>query len=113
VSTTPDPSAITYYAHRRVRADGLVSYFHASPSRWWVELHGSTEPVVTIRLRERTAADAPSSYFAWLRFDRPERYAMVWPSEGQLEMCFPGGSQAEADRGLGRKVNLIVEEVTT
>jgi hypothetical protein len=38
---------------------------------------------------------------------------MVWPSEGQLEMCFPGGSQAEADRGLGRKVNLIVEEVTT
>jgi hypothetical protein len=115
--STPDPSSITYFAHRCVRADGHVSYINASPSRWWVELFNSallsTDAIVKLRIRERVADDAPSPYYGWIDSDRPDRYTYVFGTEVQLETVFPYGSRAEADRGRGRKVNLIVEEVAT
>lgn len=108
----PDPSAVIYYAHRRVReTDGKVFYFHASPNKWWVELHGK-DPIVIVRLRERTNTDPPSNYWGWLDVKHPNKFLFVWPSEAQLNMCFPYGPEAEEARGRGRKVNLVVEELT-
>lgn len=106
------PDAQTYYAYKHLRArDGAPYYMNASPSRRWVESFGSSAPIVALRIRERLAADPPSPYWGWLDAKRPDRYSMVWHTETQFEMCFTYGSKAEADRGNGRKVNLIVEEI--
>lgn len=101
-----------YFAHRRERC-GAPVYVHASPSRRWVDLHGSNDPVVTLRVRERVASDPPSTYFGWVSDRHPDRYSMVYPSEKQFEICFPYGSSAPEKAGRGRKVNLHVEEVPT
>lgn len=96
-------------AHHRT---GEPVFFHASPSRWWVGLHGTDDPIVSVRVREWTEGDPPSSYFGWLAVDEPDHYMFIWPSEGQLDMCFPYGPKAEERCGKGRKVNLIIEEVS-
>lgn len=106
------PDAVTYYAHRKIRGeDGKVYYFHSSPSLRWVQLHGVPWPIVQVRLRERIATDPPSPYWGWISADDPERYCFVWPSEVQLNICFPCGPEAEEKRGRGRKVNLVIEEI--
>lgn len=110
--STHDPSSIPYFAHKRfVEREKKFYYFTVSPDLRFVRIHGFDDPIVTVRARERVESDPPSPYYGWLATDRPDRYDFVWPSEGQLEMCFPYGSRAEADRGRGRKVNLIVEDV--
>ncbi len=109
---TNDPSSLVYYAHKGVREhDGNVSYQTVCPRLWWVQLHGFSDPIVTLRIRERHAEDPQSDYYGWIYFADPGEFVFVMPCEGMLEMCFPYGSKAESDRGLGRKVNLIVEEV--
>jgi hypothetical protein len=109
---TTDPSLPVYYAYKCVRGhDGVVSYLIASPDIRFVKIHGFSQPIVTLRIRERRDGDPPSGYFGWLATDRPGEYQHVWPSEGQLEMCFPYGSKIREEIGYGRKVNLIVEEV--
>lgn len=69
--------------------------------------------MVEIVVRERQPEDAPSSYWGWLDTKDPSRYTMVWPSEIQLEMCFPYGSEVSEKKGFGRKVNLVIEEKRT
>lgn len=109
---TTDPSSLVYYAHKFVREhDGVVSYQTVCPRLWWVQLHGFSEPIVTVRIRESRDEDPPSDYFGWIDSDDPGEFTFVMPCEGMLEMCFPYGSKAESDRGRGRKVNLIVEEI--
>lgn len=105
-----DPNEPVYYANKCTRHSGGFWYANASTDRRFVEIHYYPEPIVSVRVRERTEGDPPSNYWGWLATDEPGRYLFVWPSEGQLEMCFAYGSKAEADRGRGRKVNLIVEE---
>lgn len=107
----PDPSSLLYFAHRCVSHKGETYYTTASPNRWWVEIHGFDEPIVTVRIRERTPADPPSPYWGWIASDEPDKYMFVWPSECQLDMCFPYGPKAEEARGEGRKVNLVVTEI--
>lgn len=109
MSSPDDP---LYYAHRCTNSrDGSTYYTTMSPSIRFVKAHYFKEPIVTVRLRERLETDPPSPYWGWLATDRPEEYQYVWPSEMQVEMCFPYGTRAEADRGRGRKVNLMLEEV--
>lgn len=106
------PEAKVYYAHRFVRGnDARVLYLHASPNRWWTALHGNRDPIVRVRLRERRPEDPPSPYWGWIDAKRPSRFCMVWPTELQLEMCFPYGSRTVEQHGYGRKVNLIMEEL--
>lgn len=95
-----------YFAHRYPRG----GYFHASPNRWWVEIHGIDEPIVTVTVRERVDSDPPSNYWGWLETG-DDKYIFIWPSKLQVEMCFPYGTAVEEARGKGRLVNLIVEEV--
>lgn len=107
-----DPNTVPYYAYRTLREqDGKFYYFQASPHLRWVKLFGFDDPIVKVSIRERLPTDPPSNYWGWLATDEPDRYQYVWPSEGQMEMCFPYGSKAEADRGRGRKVNLVIEEL--
>lgn len=104
------PDEIVYYAHRVERPGGPV-YLHASPRRWWVVLHGLPDPVVALRLREWREGDPPCRYWAWVYAKRPEEYTFVWPSRGQVSICFPDGVEVAESRGVGRLVRLHVEEV--
>ena len=72
-----DPSSHVYYAHRIVLAGGDAAYLHATPKRERLRYYGGTEPVVAVRLRERTDADPPSPYYGWLATGASE-YTMVW-----------------------------------
>ena len=106
-----DPNLVPYFASKHEGSKVGVSYRYASPSRWWVGLHGSTDPIVRVRVRERLPTDPSSNYWGWLDATDPSYYHFVWPSEVQLDMCFPYGPKAEEKKGRGRKVNLIVEEI--
>lgn len=109
-----DPNTVTYFAHKDTGERHGVAYcyyFHASPDKWWVELHGMDEPIVRVSVRERLPTDPPSDYWGWLDAKEPDRYIFVWPSEMQLDMCFPYGPKAEENRGHGRKMNLMVVEL--
>lgn len=102
--------AQVYYAHRYPRG----SFHHASPSRWWVELHGLHEPIVPVRVRLfREGADAEplpgaADYYGWLK-SGDDKFTFIWPSRIQLNICFAYGPEAEEQRGRGRVVHLVVE----
>lgn len=107
-----DPNTATYYAHKILREqDGTYYYYNAHTSRMFVKLHYYPNPIVKVSVRERVATDPPSNYWGWLDAMAPHHYIFVWPSEVQLDMCFPYGPKVEEDRGRGRKVNLVVEEL--
>jgi hypothetical protein len=109
--TNTDPNTVVYYAHKEISERSGVLYLHASPSKRWVELHQIPHPIVKISVRERVETDPPSSYWGWLKADEPDCYIFVWPSEIQLDMCFPYGPKIEEQLGRGRKVNLTLTEI--
>ena len=102
----------TYYAHRYPRG----TFHHASPNRWWVELHGLREPVVPVRVRlfrDGADADPPpgaADYWGWLASE-DDKFIFVWPARALLDMCFPYGPEAEEQHGRGRVVHLVVEPI--
>jgi hypothetical protein len=110
ISNPPDPSAIFYYAHRRER-NGKVSYYNASPNLRWLNLFQSPDPIVRLRIREWRVGDEEPSYWGWLKTGDPGKYTLVWPTEIQFNICFQYGYKPEEDRGKGRRVKLVVEEV--
>lgn len=105
------PEEQTYYAHKRARSDGRVLYLHASPSLGSLRHFHSSDEVVRLRLRERRESDPPSVYWGWIATRTPEQFSMVWPSKLAFEVCFYGGSKTAEEKGNGRAVNLIVEEL--
>lgn len=110
------PDEPIYYAHKRFH-DGSPVYYHLSPDRWWVEIHGTKDPIVATRVRERRDGEPESIHWGWMYMgdncvDKQNRYQMIWPSLIQLKMCFPYGLEVEEKQSRGRRVNLIVEEIT-
>jgi hypothetical protein len=87
-----------------------VAYSHATPKRERLRFYGGNDPIVAVRLRERTDADPPSTYFGWLATGG-SAYEMVWRSRTHFEACFQYTSDEAASKGRGRRVNLVVEEV--
>jgi len=104
------PDAPVYYAHKRIYGERTI-YDHASPDRGWLDLFGIDDPVVALRVRERHDGDPVSDYWGWLDAEKPHRYILVWPSRIQFNCCFTYGPAVEEQRGRGRSVNLIVEEI--
>jgi hypothetical protein len=94
--------------------------------RWWVQIHGLPEPIVEVRLTE-APDDAPEEDVYWGWIDDVEyqqrlygdhsradgRPAMIWYWKGGFDMQFPYGPAAEVERGKGRIVRLLVEEVAS
>lgn len=108
--STPDPSSIPYFAHKRfVEREKKFYYFTVSPNLRFVRIHGFSDPIVTVRVRERVESDPPSPYYGWLATGASE-YTMVWRSRTHFESCFQYNSDEAVSKGRGRRVNLIVEE---
>lgn len=78
-------------------------FFHVG-SRRYVELHYLSKPIVAVTVTE----DPDGEYRGWIYADKDEP-CMIWPSKGQLEICFPYGTQAAQERGSGRVVRLKID----
>ena len=64
-----------------------------------------SRPIARVEIIEDPAGD----YYGWIE-DEELQVAYIWPSEIQMEMCFPYGSQVEEAKGVGKKVRLSVKE---
>lgn len=95
------------WAHRY--CDGLL---YNLGEKWWVEIHGLSELIVEVDVREVSDGDPSATHWGWLDA-KPEKTEplMIWPRQGLFEMQFPYGSKVEVDRGKGRVVRLAVTEV--
>lgn len=91
-------------------------YWHIGERRW-VELHGLSDPLVPVTVAidqvigpsEKLAPE--KAYYGWQPVgDEDARPRMIFPHRILFEMCFPYGPQAEAERGRGRIVRLLVEK---
>lgn len=97
-----------FYAHKFEQRDGSEAFrsFAADPRT--TALYG-TSPIFKVDVRE--ARDGETSiYWAWWENKR-QNFGLIYPSRVQLEVCFAYGSQAEINRGRGRVVQVVVEEV--
>lgn len=100
------PRTWTLWAHnfgpRPKFPDGL--FMHIGSKRY-VELHGMKEPIVEVLLTE----DPNGPYYGWLETGK-ETPHFIWPSEGQLDMCFPYGLKAEEEHGKGVPLRFSIQK---
>lgn len=85
------------------------TFFNLGPRRY-VELHGTSDPIVEVHVALVDADDPTATHWGWLAAaaDKP---SMIWPSWAQLDCCFTYGSAAEERAGKGRIVRLTVRAV--
>ena len=106
-STAPEPGRWRMFAHQF--KDGL---FYNLGSRRFVEYHGLPDPIFEVEVVEIAPDDETGRYWGWIEMGESEPLFSA-PHRGMLEMCFPYGSKAEADRDKGRVVRLDVRPVPT
>lgn len=102
------PEEQRYYAHKTTRG----CYLHATNKKGFLQYYRSVDPIVEVRIRERTASDTLPSYWGWIWTAAQDKFDMVWPSRVQFEACFQYSSDVAVTKGHGRVVLLVVEEVT-
>lgn len=78
---------------------------HVCAKETMVALYGPGE----VRAVDVTETEDNPTHWGWLDTKKPDGPPhMVWPSRGQIEMCFPYGMNAEIERGGGRMVELTI-----
>ncbi len=103
------------YAHKKVSERG-TTYFHASPDRKWVLLHGCPESeVVKLKVTERADQTLPTDrkeqvYMGWRKTGKTVPI-MIQPCYLMFDMQFVAGSQVEVERGRGVIVCMDFEEI--
>lgn len=83
--------------------DARVRYLHVGTRRY-VELHQTGDRISPVIVTE----DEAGIYYGWVETGS-NCPTMIWPSRGQLDMCFPKGADPEVERGKGRVVRLRIE----
>ena len=66
-------------------------------------------PYFKIKVREAEKGEK-SDYWGWKDFER-KNYSMIYPSRVQAEICFPYGYKVEEEKGKGKLMNLVIEEI--
>ncbi len=80
-------------------------FYHPVPDKGVAKLYAGDRPVVQVEVKE----DPEGTYFGWVDADRETGIpSMIWPARSLFEMCFPGGSKSEVNRGKGRVAQLSV-----
>jgi len=101
------------FAWKVERKEGGYLYFYPDPQRDFVRIHGvPDDEIVEVRVREVEGDEPESEYWGYVYAGKAE-FEMIWPSLGQLDMCFPYGLKAAEESGDGQRVNLVIEEVRT
>jgi hypothetical protein len=75
-------------------------------SKRYVESHRLSKPIEAVRLTE----DPDGKYHGWIRTEE-DIPRMIWPSAGQLAMCFAYGMQVEIEKGRGVPIRLRCESL--
>ncbi|KKN69147.1 hypothetical protein LCGC14_0444360 [marine sediment metagenome] len=81
-----------------------TGYRHFYKYKHQVRLTGIPGRTVELLLTE----DIEGDYWAWWD-NKTEAFVHCWPSEVQLNMCFPYGPKAEEDRDRGNKLRVSVK----
>lgn len=89
--------------------------FHTIGSERYVRMHGLKGPILRVLVEEVPEGDTVT-HWGWMGFayqwhEADTEPCMIWHTRGQLEMCFPYGTKAEAERGHGRVVFLRITEI--
>ena len=97
------------------REDGRRGTLYSTVGpRPYVALHGLGHPIVPVTVTEVDAGDPSATHWGWIDADGDYlKWALVWPSRAQFDVCFLYGVKAEEERGKGRAVRLRVTEPET
>jgi len=99
-------------AHKGVPIDGHGTLGYGSFDHHPIGVRargGEGLPIVRVALRPVEEGET-SPYWAWWEVE-DQRYNYVYPNRLGTEMCFAYGSQVEEERGRGKLVNVVVEEL--
>ena len=78
-----------------------------------LRFHGEfkQEKIRTVVVRELKEGEE-SMYWAW--WDNAMGLfvpGFIWPSKGQVSMCFPYGPEIEEEKGRGKLLRVMIEEI--
>jgi len=93
------------YAHK---INSTFNHFENSLEILQLSVYGN-HPCFEVKVRE-VKKDEESLYWAWKDF-KEKKYRHIFPTKNQVEMCFPYGSKIKEEKGEGKLVNLLIEEV--
>lgn len=83
-------------------------FFMHIGSHFYVKNHLLDKPILAVKV----IADPNGEYYGWISSDNNRnngKPSMIWPTEGQFNMCFPYGYQADEKVGKGKMVKLKIE----
>lgn len=84
-----------------------IWYHAAHQHKETVKLYGFEHPIVKVVVREIEPGET-SIYWAWWS-NEDQHFHWLWPSKGQVNMCFPYGPEVEEAKGRGHVLNVVVE----
>jgi hypothetical protein len=111
VMSEPDPGPWPMWAHDR------RGQYQNPGDKWWVELHGLTDPVVPVTVTEVAGDDPAGTHWGWLESESAaavynrapdDRPRMIWASRTAFDVQFTYGPDAEVEAGKGRVVRLRI-----
>lgn len=82
---------------------GAGNRFRHVGTRRYVELYSMSMPIVKVKLTE----DPNGLYFGWIE-KGGNKPCHIWGNQSLFDMCFPGGAQAEEDKGNGKAIRLDI-----
>ncbi len=98
----------TFFAIKRINKEKKTEYFDGIGTSFFFTKCFGSAPYYQISLRETDLESG--QYFGWKDYTKQE-YQMIWPSLVQAEICFPYGSKAEEEKGRGKLVGFVLENV--
>ncbi len=96
-----------FFARKELNKKTGETYFLGIGSNLLFAKCFGESPYYRIKLKETDLSTG--KYFGWKDYLKKE-YNMIFPSLVQAEICFPYGSKAEEERGLGKLVGFLVED---
>ena len=88
---------------------GIFISFFGHPSL--VKMCGAKDDdILKVKVKEYKGKNP--EYWAWWN-NKEKEFQNVWPSKGQVEMCFPYGTKLPVERGEGKICTVEIEILPT
>jgi hypothetical protein len=87
--------------------------FHHPGEKWWVKLHGLSEPIVPVIV----TVSNQGTYYGWFDTEvenppKDQTPSLIQPNKNLFDMCFPYKPEVEVERGKGHILRLHIEEAS-
>lgn len=100
---------IKYCTKELREVDGKYYYKNCFSSEKTVRMC-SKEKVHKVNVRE-ASPEEETPYVGWLKLKPEGDIDFIFPNLTLLEVCFPYGTKAEAERGRGKVIRVKIEEL--